>query len=574
MFRFFRDHYRTHTRGVVVSAIGTGIAAVAEGLMLVALVAMATRAAEGKGGVSFDTFGVGNGLTTLELVLITGFLLVFSSALRVFSLWSRARTVASWEKIQRVRAIRLITEADYEHTAQLSPAELQGVVGLVSVASSGLMIIAKVINAAISFGVLVAMGFIAAPLTALGMAVVGGLLVVMQRPLGKLSRDGGRKLTALMIESGRLIDASAREGREVRIFGAQRSVQARFRVLADEYAVAQRRLTVMGGLAPQIYQTLGMLFVIAALGIALSVSSLDVAVLGAVALLFIRSLGYGQQLSGAQQEYHQMVPSVERLDDELDGLSRSIPTFGDEHTGRIREVQINEVGYRYPGQPDDDVALEDVKLLFETPGVIGLAGKSGSGKSTLAQLLLRLRHSTFGSILVNGHPIDSYSAESWTKQVALVPQYPQLIRGSLRENLTFFRDGISDDQLRRVAEAVGLDDFFMSLPNGYETELGESGRDLSGGQLQRLGIARALVGNPSLLVLDEPTSALDAETEQWVQRAIRTASEQALVVIISHRSSTLELCDRVVRLKGGRVVDDGMVATVTATFGPDAQAAS
>jgi ABC-type bacteriocin/lantibiotic exporter with double-glycine peptidase domain len=94
------------------------------------------------------------------------------------------------------------------------------------------------------------------------------------------------------------------------------------------------------------------------------------------------------------------------------------------------------------------------------------------------------------------------------------------------------------------------------LPQGYDTELGETGRELSGGQLQRLGIARALIGKPSLLVLDEPTSALDAESEAWVQRAIEEASRSALVVIISHRATTLEVCERVVRLDQGRIVDD------------------
>ena len=358
------------------------------------------------------------------------------------------------------------------------------------------------------------------------------------------------------IETGRLVHAAVSEGREIRLFGAQNSVLSRFRVAADEFAVVQRRLTMVNGLAPLIYQTLGMLFVISALGIALSVSSVDIAVLGAVALLFIRSLSYGQQMSSAQQEYHQTVPSVERLDRELMGLRDARASFGDEQTGRIEEIRLEEVSYRYPGNPDEGDALRDVTLVLRSPGVVGLAGRSGSGKSTLAQLLLRLRHASTGSILVNGRPIDEYASPSWTQQVVLVPQQPQLVRGTVRENIAFFRHGIGDSELRRVGEAVGLDEFFFSLPHGYDTVLGDTGRDLSGGQLQRLGIARALVGKPSLLVLDEPTSALDAETEEWVQRGIDAASKTALVVIISHRPTTLEICDRVIRLHEGRLVAD------------------
>ncbi len=570
MLRFFWGHYRSHVRSVLAAALATAVAAIAEGLTLVALVSLATRATD-KGSSAAATLGpVGFHYDTLTLFLITGGLLVISAALRSVSLWLRARTVSHWERVHRVEAVHLMLDADYEHVAQLSPAELQGVVGLVSAASGGLMIIAKVVNAALSFVVLVSMAFVAAPLTALVLALVGGMLVVLQRPLGKLSREGGKKATTVGIESGRLVNAAAREGREIRLFGAQVAVLKRFRRTADEFAVLQRRLTMISGLAPLLYQTLGMLFVIAALGVALSFTSTNITVLGAVALLFIRSLSYGQQLSSAQQEYHQMVPSVERLDRELAELREARAEFGEETTGRISDIQLVGVSYRYPGAPHGDEALHGVTLEFSSPGVVGLAGKSGSGKSTLAQLLLRLRHATEGSMLVNGQPIDMYSARSWTEQVALVPQYPDLVRGTVRENIAFFREGFHDAEMRRVADSVGLDAFFSALPLGYDTELGEAGRDLSGGQLQRLGIARALVGNPSLLVLDEPTSALDLETEEWVQRAIHAASERALVIIISHRPSTLELCNRVIRLQDGHVVADDVTRPDSTVASSDA----
>jgi ATP-binding cassette, subfamily B, bacterial len=557
---FFRRHYATHTRGVVAAALATAAAAMAEASALVMIVPLAERATrtgdEVMGRIGPVEIDLGTGqLLGLVLALIT-----FSTLAKVLSLWLRSRTVRSWERRERVRALRSLLSADYEHTARLSPAELQALVGShVAQAAQGLSIIAMVTNAAISFAILVLVAFSTAPLAALVIAVVGGSLLALLRPLARRTRQAGKVSSAEGLETARLVSDTARDGREIRLHGAQDHFLAHYTEAVTRHAATQRRLNMISGLGPILYQGFGLLLVVLALALALNVGDLEVTTLGAVALLFLRSLGYGQQLSTTQQQYNQMVPFVERLDAELGALRDAEERFGDTHLDRVTTIELREVSYRYPGTEDDQDALRAVSLELRPPGTVGLIGPSGSGKSTLAQLLLRLRHPTEGRLLVNGEAIDTFTRESWTRQVALVPQYPQLTRGSVRDNITFFRPDLTDDDVRRVAEAVGLDTLFESLPDGYDTELGETSRELSGGQLQRIGIARALAGRPSLLVLDEPTSALDAETEKWVQRALTAASKEALVIVITHRATTLAACDRVIRLAEGRVVADDAV---------------
>lgn len=559
MLAFFRKHYSTHARGIIAAAIASAFAAIAEASALVMLAPLAERATADEGSVVTGRIGpVELDLETGEMLALVFVLVVLSTLAKISALWLRSRTVRSWEQGARIRALDLQLGASYEHTSRLSPSELQEVVGgHIGRAARGLGIMAQLVNSTISFGTLVIVAFVTAPVSALVIAVVGGALLAALRPLARMTHRAGKRSSEYEVEMSRLVADTARDGREIRIFGAQRHFLDRYGTAVRRAQETRQRISVIGGLAPILYQGFGLLLVVAALGLALNISGLEVTTLGAVALLFLRSLGYGQQVSVAQQQYNETVPFVERLERDLAAMRAAEEVVGEIVLERVRSIEFENVTYRYPSDDDDGPAVRDVTLSLRPPGIVGLVGQSGSGKSTLAQLMLRLRRPSRGQVLVNGRDVGGYSKASWAEQVALVPQYPQLIRGTARQNVAFFRAGVRDEDIDRVLRSVGLEDLFTGFPHGLDTELGETGRELSGGQLQRIGIARALLCDPSLLVLDEPTSALDAETEEWIRRSIESASRRALVVIITHRSSTLELCDRVVRLHDGSVVSDG-----------------
>lgn len=220
-----------------------------------------------------------------------------------------------------------------------------------------------------------------------------------------------------------------------------------------------------------------------------------------------------------------------------------------------------DVSYRYPGASEP--ALAGLSLEIRAGEMLGIVGTSGSGKSTLVDLLLGLLVPDSGRIEVDGKAIHSNLA-SWRGLIGYVPQSIYLTDDSLRRNVAF---GVPEDEIDDVAVAraisfAQLDTLVAALPKGLETFVGERGVRLSGGQRQRIGIARALYRDPPILVLDEATSALDVGTESDVMRAVTALHGKKTIVIVAHRLSTVEQCNRLCRLEGGRVVRTGAPAEV------------
>ncbi|WP_421699514.1 ABC transporter ATP-binding protein [Ancylobacter sp.] len=224
------------------------------------------------------------------------------------------------------------------------------------------------------------------------------------------------------------------------------------------------------------------------------------------------------------------------------------------------KLAIEHVGYCYNegGRP----ALVDVNLTIPRGARVGIAGKTGSGKSTLMDIIIGLLEPTQGAIRVDDVLLTAANRHAWQRHIAHVPQAIFLSDASISENIAFgVRPAdIDPERVRRAAEQAELTDVIEALPKGYETRVGERGIQLSGGQRQRIGIARALYKQASVLVFDEATSALDNETEAAVMRAIERLDRELTILIIAHRLSTLEGCDMVVRLEGGRAFVQEKVA--------------
>ena len=188
--------------------------------------------------------------------------------------------------------------------------------------------------------------------------------------------------------------------------------------------------------------------------------------------------------------------------------------------------------------------------------MLALVGPSGAGKSTLFSLLLRFNTAQQGRILLDGNALSCLRARDLRRQVALVPQRTTVFSGSIAEAIRFGRRA-SDADVVEAARLANADGFIRSLPQGYETLLEERGSNVSGGQLQRIAIARAVLGNPALLLLDEATSALDAEAEAAVQLGLKQAMSGRTVLVIAHRLATVQEADQIVVLEQGAIVDRG-----------------
>jgi len=217
------------------------------------------------------------------------------------------------------------------------------------------------------------------------------------------------------------------------------------------------------------------------------------------------------------------------------------------------ELRLEQVSFGYTAaQP----VLHDLSLRIAPGQVVALVGPSGAGKSTLFSLLLRFNTAQRGRVLLDGCDLADLRAAELRRAVALVPQQSAVFSGSVGEAIAFGRQA-SPDQIRAAARLANADGFIEALPGGYQARVEERGSNFSGGQLQRLAIARAVLGDPAVLLLDEATSALDAEAEEAVQRGLEQAMAGRTVLVIAHRLSTVQEADLIVVLENGRIVDQG-----------------
>lgn len=279
--------------------------------------------------------------------------------------------------------------------------------------------------------------------------------------------------------------------------------------------------------------------------------------LGLFAAAAFRIMPSINRVLGSVQNLRYYLPVVKMLYEEF---MLACPEPAGQQTGSLdvfkNELRITDLTYQYPGAPFP--ALQGVSISVSKGESVGLIGSSGSGKSTLVDVILGLLAPTGGLVEVDGHDIQRYLRQ-WQDQIGYVPQAIYLTDDTLRRNVAFgLPNGQIDDQaVSSAIKAAQLDDFVATLPDGLETEVGERGIRLSGGQRQRIGIARALYHDPSVLVLDEATSSLDGATEQGVMEAVTALQGRKTIIVVAHRLSTVENCDRLFRLDHGKVVGEG-----------------
>jgi ATP-binding cassette subfamily B protein len=283
---------------------------------------------------------------------------------------------------------------------------------------------------------------------------------------------------------------------------------------------------------------------------------------------FIAALGYLfdpiQQLSQLYTTYQSGMAALEKIFQLLDVRADLADSPDAVELPRIEgEISFEDISFSYPRRrgPEDGepatLALDGVSLEVEPGETIALVGATGAGKSTMAKLVARFYDPTQGRVRVDEHDLREISSSSLRSQMGIVPQEAFLFSGTIRENIAFGRPDASDEEVRAAAAAVGVDGFIDELENGYETEVGERGAQLSAGQRQLIAFARALIADPRILVLDEATSNVDLHTEGRIEEGLRRLLEGRTAIVIAHRLSTIRQAGRIVVLEHGRIAEQG-----------------
>lgn len=247
--------------------------------------------------------------------------------------------------------------------------------------------------------------------------------------------------------------------------------------------------------------------------------------------------------------------SCNRVFSILDNKTFAKEVFGKKHLNNIKgNVEFKNVTFGYS---QDNNILKDLNFKLISGEMIGIVGKSGAGKTTIFNLLCKMYTIKSGDILIDNENINELDEESIRGNVTIITQNPYIFNMSIRDNLKLVKEDLTDEEMIESCKLACLDEFIDSLPNKYDTIVGENGVVLSGGQKQRLAIARALIQKTKIILFDEATSSLDNETQSEIQKAILNLKNQYSILIIAHRLSTIINCDKIMILENGKVTDQG-----------------
>jgi ATP-binding cassette subfamily B protein len=435
---------------------------------------------------------------------------------------------------------------------QLQAQDLEGhfqelMTNQIAQASTGSVQMTLLITSGCTFGILVVSAFALNFFAALTVFAAAIMLFVALRPLNSLGARMARQTSASQLDYAGSVGEANRMTEEAGVFGVLRPLSERVDGFISVARTSYMRTQIIARAVPNIYQS--MIYIVLVVGLlAVTIAHLHgFSTLGAVVLLLVRAGTYGQQLQTSYVLVRQAMPYVDRLDDARNAYLAGAPQRGDAPLGEIETISFDSVSYSY--RPDRRV-LKDLSFVIKGGETVGVVGPSGAGKSTILQVLLRLRQPTSGRFLVNGTEAHDLAFADWHDRVSYVPQQPKLLHASVADNVRFFRD-FDQASVERACKLARIHNEILSWPSGYETIVGPRADAVSGGQQQRICLARALVSNPSLLILDEPTSALDPRSESLIQQSLEALRDRLTLIIIAHRMSTLTICDRIMVVLDG-----------------------
>ena len=498
----------------------------------------------------------GPALSLQAALVISAVAVVVRLGLSVVGASITARLSSDVTLAQRRRLAHAYLDADWPLQSREPSGRLQELLtSFVGRTTSAMLHVAQAVTAVLSLVAFIGTGVVVDPVATLAMLVALALLALCLAPIRTRIRRRSTTWAGTNLKFAGSIAEYGSLGQEIQTFGVREQVGERIDDLARANTDEQRSVQALNGLLTPLYTFLAYVAIIGGVLVLSRTGVGNLAAIGAVMLLLLRSLSYGQQLLTVAGQLTAAVPFLDGVDETFARYSTAARPVGVERPEGVAPLVLEDVSYRYAASRE--AALNGIDLTIERGQAVGVVGPSGAGKSTLAQVLLGLRLPDSGSITADGVPIADIERDWWTSKVSYVPQDPLLLTASVADNIRFFRSGLSDDLVVEAAVRANIRDEVERLPDGFATHLGERGSALSGGQRQRISIARALVGSPELLILDEPTSSLDAHSERLIRDTLAELRGSVTIVVIAHRLSTLELCDRIITIENGRVTSDG-----------------
>ena len=389
------------------------------------------------------------------------------------------------------------------------------------------------------------------------------ITIIFYRIVGPPLRRWGKKMLEFEGNHLKTINESFGAIKDFKLSNSEASLQKNYSLLTNDIADIVSR-TITFAIAPRLFiETIVILLFLSAILFLNSTQNTLIEIASTIGLFGIAALrlmpSANRILTGAT-ELQNKSASINMLHhdmmDNISELNTATSANSSETIGYSKEIHFNNVDFQYPDT--SEIILQNINLKIRKGDVLGLVGQSGAGKSTLVDILLGFLSPTAGELLVDGNNINHHQS-AWQRKLGFVPQSIYILDESVQQNITIGHDidDIDKNKLQYAITASNLSSLIDSLPEGVDTKLEEHGARLSGGQRQKIGIARALYRDPDVLVFDEATSSLDNESEHEINSAIKNLKDNKTIVIIAHRMSSVQICNRIAFMKEGRILDVG-----------------
>ena len=381
--------------------------------------------------------------------------------------------------------------------------------------------------------------------------IIGGIASQLKKQSGRVQDSLGKILSH--------VEETLSGSKVIKAFTAEPMVQSRFNEENNRYKHLLTRLFWRKDIASPLSEVLGIIAVCVLFIYGAHLvfgGEIEAEVFLAYLLAFFYMIGPSKSISSAYSNVQKGLAAYERINHILAFENPIINTQGDQTcTALNNSIEIKNLSFQY--RTDTPSVLKDINLSIKRGETLALVGSSGSGKSTLADLILRFYEPTQGEVLYDGTPLNTFTLQSLRQQFGVVTQQPFLFNSSIADNISFGSDITDINLIKQAARLAYAHDFIEEMPDGYNSNVGDTGQKLSGGQRQRIAIARAILNDPSVLILDEATSALDSESELAVQKAMIEVLKNRTAIVIAHRLSTIQHADQIVVLRDGEIVETG-----------------
>lgn len=515
------------------------------------------------GGLDTISRLIENTFSSLHIPLIAPILLAliltlfFTKAfIYLVAQYFRARIVSRFEENTRKELFNSTITASWPYILDQKSGQLENIIIYdVERASSAITLISASILTITSFVMYASVAFSISAKVTIIIVAIGGILLFVFKPILYRIRKLSKEVATTQKEVSHHVSESIAGTKIIKSATAEHTIiHESSRLFANlrkaRLRTAWLRQSTLNFIEPLGFVVIAMLFIFSYRS-----PTFNIAAFAVVMYLVERMFGFLQAMQTHLHNISETVPYVQTMV----AYRQSVSEHQEDDSGTRpfsidRELRFDAVSFAYH---EKRPILRDLSLSIPRGAMIGIIGISGAGKTTIADLILRLLKPTSGAITVDSDSIEHIRLADWRKNIGYVPQDTFLINDTIRQNIRFYNEHITNADIIEAAKAANIYDAIQSLPDKFETIVGERGVKLSGGQRQRIALARVLARKPHILMLDEATSAIDAESEQLIRETLVRLRGKTTIIVITHQLATIENLDRVVVLSDGIILEDG-----------------